>query len=151
MACEQTRDVLRRVRAFHHQLAELYQQMSDAADVPRMKLLLDYMSQHEAGLEACLEGYERLADRRVLDTWFQYPPDWMPKLPCVDFELKPGMSLGEVVSTALAFDNCLLAYYERLIQEAPSEELSDLFQEMLVRGRREAVELSRSALEVELL
>jgi hypothetical protein len=151
MAYEQTKDVLERARGFHHKLAELYRQMGESTGKPRLKLLLEYMSRHEAGLEACLQGYEKLADRRVLDTWFQFTPGSVPEQPCPDFDPDAGLSVGEVVRMALEFDACLLRYYEQLVEEAPSDELRDLFQELLECGKREAVELSRSALEVEQL
>ena len=151
MAYEQTKHVLQRARGFHHQLAALYQEMSDLTDKPRIKLLLDYMSRHEAGLEDALRGYETLAEPRVMDAWFQFTPGSVPEQPCAKFEITPGMSVGEVVRMALAFDNCLLAYYQQLVEEAPSDELRDLFGELLMHGKREAVELSRSALEVEQL
>lgn len=151
MAYEQTKDVLQRARSFHHQLSELYQELSDATDKPRMKLLLDYMSRHEAGLEECLRGYEKLADDRVMEAWFQFTPESVPEQPYAKFEVTPGMCMGDVVRMALEFDNCLLTYYQQLVNEAPSDELRDLFSELLTHGKREAVELSRSALEVEQL
>jgi hypothetical protein len=152
MAFEQTRDVMKRVRTFHHQLSELYHQMSETTEKPRMKLLLDYMSRHETALEECVQGFERLAGREVLDAWFQFTPHAVPPAPpCEGLELGAECSVGDIVRIALEFDACLLKYYQQLVDEAPSEALRDLFRDLLVHGKREAVELSRSALEVEQL
>ena len=59
------------------------------------------------------------------------------------------MAVGDVLQTALRFDECLIRLYQGAADRAASEEVRHLFQELLELEKREEVELSRSALEVE--
>ena len=71
MKVQQTHSVIDLAREFHEQVGEYYHRLADAAQQTRVRLLLDYMSQHEQRLASALADYEDLAPKAILNTWLQ--------------------------------------------------------------------------------
>ena len=107
----QTRDVLDYVRAFHKRLSAFYHELSDAAENPRVRMLLDYISQHEKHLQEGLAAYEESAPRSVLDTWEQCTADRSVLERYRDIKTHPDMSLHEVITLAFEIDDSLMGYF----------------------------------------
>jgi hypothetical protein len=55
---EQVRDVIDRARTIHRKMGELYDQLGDVAERPRVEMLLDYRGRHERQLEEVISTYE---------------------------------------------------------------------------------------------
>ena len=65
----QIKQMLNNVCEFHGHLSAYYHQLSDDMDQTRIKLILDLLSQHEAGLRESLEAYEQDASKEVMNSW----------------------------------------------------------------------------------
>lgn len=74
MPFDQTKDVLKQARKFHHKLSEFYEDLKDTTDKERTRALLDYLSRHEQYLEDCLEEFQQDVSRNVLDSYFNMDP-----------------------------------------------------------------------------
>ncbi len=146
MAFERVRDILNHAKDFHRRLGEFYAQCGAGADREKVRILLNYMSRHEANLAECLAMYEREAAARILDTWFKYPPE-MPTCRCFEcIRLEPDMGVDEIVEAALKVDACLLDLYRRTAEQSVSREVRDLFNELVEREKKEETECLRNAL-----
>ncbi len=62
-------DILKLTQAWHAQLSHHLQENADNASSERNKMLLDYLSDHEARLSDILQTFREKADLRALDTW----------------------------------------------------------------------------------
>lgn len=145
---ERTQDVLDHARIFHNELRRLYEQLSTETEKERVRMLLDYLSRHEEHLEESLAAYEEGASKRVLDTWFKYVPaeDKLEKFR--DVKLEPDMSVDDVVDVALRMDDCLVDLYKEMAEVAVSQEVKEVFTNLLEMEEQEKHKLVRNALQL---
>lgn len=143
-----TRDVLDRVIEFHQQLHDLYQHLSDIAEKERVKLLLEYMAQHEEHLRESLAEYEGGASEKILNTWFKYVPSSTILKDCSETQLNPDMSVEEIIDTALRFDDCLVDFYKTMAENSGIEEIEKIFLNLSNMERHEKMNFVRDAQQV---
>jgi len=118
-------DLLRRAQAFHQNLARYYDALSHEAQREDVKFVLEYMSRHEQVLEECIRQYERDAPKGVLRRWFQYSPETGLAEMMRNADLSPDMDVGQVIRTAMEFDDALIKIYRQLRDIAVPSELQD--------------------------
>ncbi len=145
---ETARDIVDLARQFHGQVADLYERLSCQAEKTRVKLLLDYMCRHERHLEACLSQFETGVSERLLETWFQFMPGEVPAHVLSQVDLKPDMSVDDVVNVAMQLDDCLIRIYRQASEECDSRELSDIFTNLLQMEEQEEIRLARDSIDV---
>lgn len=146
MAFQTVRDILDHARSFHRKLADFYALKGEHADKELVRVLLNYMSRHERHLDECLSSYEKESAKRILETWFKYPPE-MPECACFEcIELKPDLSAKDLFDTAMKVDQCLVNLYRQAAERAVSSEVKALFAELLELEKREETECLRNAL-----
>jgi hypothetical protein len=111
-------------------------------------MLLDYLTRHERHLEEILSNYEEHVSKRILDCWFSYTPDTIPKECFESCDLDAGMTIDEVIQRAVRLDECLLLLYQEMASRAPHADVRDVFQTLLELERQEEHELVRNALQL---
>ena len=146
MAYEQTRDVLADAEAFHRQIGEYYHQVSGQSAKQRIKMLLDYLSRHEEQLADSLADYEQDASQAVMDTWFQSKHKMDICALLKDVRISPEMSVDDVVDVGLKVDECLIAVFRDLAENAPCEDVRNLFRNLLELEEEEKRRLVKNAL-----
>ena len=151
MPFDQTKDVLKQARKFHHKLSEFYEDLKDTTDKERTRALLDYLSRHEQYLEDCLEEFQQDVSRNVLDSYFQYGSDASNLSGISEFEIKDEMHVEDVVAAAMHFDACLIKFYREIAQKARSDKVREVFENLLVMEEHEQIELSKTTLELGLV
>ncbi len=123
--------VLDHAKQFHSRLKEFYHRLSEEQEQPRVKLLLDYFSDHEANLEQIMSAYEKGAPRSILDSWFECLYDEC-RLSCFEkMDNIPNMSVQEVIELADRADACLETNYRRLIESDKEPEVREFFSKLL--------------------
>ena len=149
MAFETTKDVLDHAREFHTQLSDFYNLLSRKSEKQRVKLLLDYMSQHEKHLEETLSRYEEEVSERILNTWFQNSPPKQVLNTCkeIGIEGKEDLTVDDVIEMAVKLDRCLIDLYKDMIKNAETDEVRDVFKNLAEMERRYELELVRNAQE----
>jgi hypothetical protein len=140
---ERTRDVIDHVRHFHRALSEYFHRLSDQTAIERVKLLLDYLSRHEARLDEALSEYEDAASKRILENWFQYTTEKDLFESCRHLEVRPDMSIDDVSELALRWDSCLIEFYREMASCSDCEDVGDLFRELLKTAEQDRKRLSR--------
>ena len=151
MPFDQTKDVLKQARKFHHKLSEFYEDLKTSTDKERTRALLDYLSRHEQYLEDCLEEFQQDVSRNVLDSYFQYGSDASNLSGISEFIIKDEMSVEDVVAAAMHFDACLIKFYREIAQKARSDKVREVFENLLVMEEHEQIELSKTTLELGLV
>jgi rubrerythrin len=144
MRFEQTRDVLEHVRKFHLEISDLYHRLSEQSEKQRLRMLLEYMSEREKQLARALSQFEEESSRNVLDTWFQYTHD-EERLQCPDFKLTPETSVDDVMRLGMKLAECFIELYREIAGTADSNEVRDVFRNLLERENREKLKLARNA------
>ena len=148
MPYKKTRDILDRARAFHNNISKHYHTLSVAAEREKVKMLLEYLSRHEKNLAKSLEDFEEEASREILENWFKFTPE-LSITECIeDIEITPSMSVDDVIRLALCYDNRLVDLYREAARISPSEEVRDVFNNLLDMEKEEELILMRDALEI---
>jgi rubrerythrin len=149
MAVETTKDVLDHAREFHTQLSEFYSLLSKKSEKQRVKLLLDYMSQHEKHLEETLTRYEEEVSEKILNTWFQFPPPKEVLTTCskINIEEKQDLTVDDVIEMAVKLDDCLIDLYKEMIKNSEIDEMREVFTSLMEMEKRQELELVRDAQE----
>jgi rubrerythrin len=141
MPFEQARDMILRARAFHRELGEFYARVEDVVQKERVKLLLEYLVEHERRMIEHLEAIQEGLPPDVLNTWMQYPPD-APLPPTMDdLRISPDATASDVICMALDLDERLLKMYKELAVYAPSAEVREAFLSLYQEGCQERSKL----------
>lgn len=148
MSFETMKDVLDHARKFHREVSEFYGRLTQKKQKERVKILLDYMSRHEKHLEESLAQYEEGVSEKILNTWLQYPPpketlDLCKKLSIEDNE---NLTVEQVIELALKLDDCLVNLYRMMIESAETEEIKEVFANLLAMEKQEEINLVRDTL-----
>lgn len=129
MRYEQTREILQKLAPdYHRKVSDYYQQLSECDVSPRVRLMLDYLIDHEQQRALALGEFCHGASRHVLDYWFrgieiQFPhprADILPETAKND--------LDQLISSAVAYKQNLINYFGHLLEHATTRETSHLFQ-----------------------
>ncbi len=143
----QVRDILDHTKEFHKRLSEIYQDLADHEEGVKIKLLLDYIVRHEQHLEKALADYEESASIQILDTWFQFSQDESTLKFPEDIQIKPGLSLEDVIRIGLELDGQVIKVYEDAAANADVPEIRQVFKKLLELEKHEEHHLVRAALE----
>lgn len=73
MKTETVKDILQWTAAYHRAIAESLEQCGEESAEPRMRMLLDYLEQHEKQLAQVIDRFESSSALDELNTWcFEY-------------------------------------------------------------------------------
>lgn len=144
MSQQRTRDVLDQLRAFHERLAQWYSGQEGGADRQRMKLLLGYLSRHEANMATALQRFEEQASQKVLDTWFMFAPDTEHLFADGQRLLESATDADEVVRVALELDDRIVEAYRAMERESHIPEVREAFSALVVMEEQELHKVVRS-------
>ena len=148
MAYKEVRDIINQARLFHSHVSKLYCDLEFEPEKVRVKMLLEFMCRHERHLEKCLEKYEDDVSKSILETWIQYVP-YNASSKCIDdVQIKPDMSVGNIITLALQLDDCLLNLYKDIKENTISDAVREFFTNLLEMEKQEEIELIRNALEL---
>ena len=123
-----------------------YERLHESDEKQKVKLLLDYLSRHEKHREETLTKYEKVASRKVMDTWFKYIPDNIPDGYIDNIEIKSPISVDDIMHIALQLNNCLIELYKGLIRETEVNDVRTLFTSLLERIKKDEKNLAKNVL-----
>jgi len=147
MAFETTKDVLDHARKFHTKLGDFYNLLSSKSEKQRVKLLLDYMSEHEKYLEETLCRYEEEVSKKILNTWFRYsPPKELLEI-CRGVSLNriDELSVDDVIEMAVKLNQCLIDFYKEMSKNSKTDLIREAFTNLMEMEKRQELELVRDA------
>lgn len=143
---EQTHEIIEDVRLVHKQMSDFYEQLHRKDEKGRVKLLLDYLTQHEKRRDETLTEYEDETSSTVLDTWFKFIPVNNISSYMENMSSKSNISVSDVVSIALELDDQLINIYKYFIDHSKSIEVKSMFTSLLKRLEQEKRNLARDSL-----
>jgi rubrerythrin len=127
MRFESARDALKHAKDFHLQSLEFFQVLAKQENIPRTKLLLDYMISQEKSLAKSLDDYEKNTPTGVLDTWLQYANDEaILKLPVIEaFQSKKSME--DILGISMKMSDDLIKVYQLVEEQINEDNVKNIF------------------------
>ena len=145
MAVEQARSIIEHMRNFHKRVSLYYHRLADSTQKQRVKLLLDYMSEHEQRLANCIRDYEETASTSILNTWFQTASNTDAGKSLQDIELGPNQSVDDIIYLGIQVSECVLVVYRNLADQAEPESVQQVFANLLRMEENAQKQFTRDA------
>jgi hypothetical protein len=145
MSVEQTRTIIDHTRDFHKRISLYYHRLADSTQKQRVKLLLDYMSEHEKRLANYIEEYEETAPASILNTWFQSASNTDAGRLLQDIELGSNQSIDDIIDLGIQISECVLEVYRKLADQAEPESVQQIFASLLNMEEKAQKQFARDA------
>lgn len=138
---KQARDLLEWVRTYHRRMKEAYGDAAESAADERKAMLLRYLENHEALFERSID--EAITENDgVLDAWIQFTPDKEMLEPIEAAEVKPDISVEELVRNAQRMDGTLMEFYQDAIERVKSKPAREFFEQLLTKQESDRAKLA---------
>ncbi|MDD5583064.1 MAG: hypothetical protein PHS99_07650, partial [Candidatus Marinimicrobia bacterium] len=107
---------------------EYYKTLNNKTDKIRVKMLLDYLMDHEKKLEKNIERIEETIPPKVLKTWFKYTlcEDLRKDMQLLHYRIDE-ISVEELIRMAIQFDDCLIKIYKKIVLNSDIPEIREIF------------------------
>ena len=137
-------DLIDWTRVMHHRLAERLAHCSTQSEQEMAKMLLSYLADHEATLEKIVDGFEKRADPKVLNTWVYAYLGHEPIDPHRTCDLPfAQMSFDEICGSVFDVHNQAIDLYRNLLGRANVPEAQELLQALLAMEEHETMRLAK--------
>ena len=145
MKFEQTRDLIDHVVSFHSMLSAHFLELSEKTDNQRLKLLLDYLVEHERAQACRLAEYAEDAPDHVLGRWFQFS-DCEEKFK----ELKDSLggeesTVMDVVDLTVRLYDCLIGQFNAFAEGAEVDEIRDVCRSIAALEKKDKLKIVRNS------
>lgn len=128
MRFEQTREILHNlVPSYHRRVSDYYQDMADGDVSPRVRLMLDYLIDHEQHRALALGEYCQDASPHLLEHWFKGVEISFPVAHANTLTEEARTDLDQLVKAAVSYKTELINYFSHLLEHCSGKESSDLF------------------------
>lgn len=146
MSVETVFDVMELTRKTHQQLARDLDGCYTVEGKERVRMLIAYLSEHEARLAKVVEQAEEDAVASSLNTWLNDYLDGYGSLQHLSAPLKCDSSDADAVLAAvLAMHERLIDLYRYLADKAPTPAVGELLGSLLDLEQHEAMRMARDA------
>ncbi|MGC9518454.1 MAG: ferritin family protein [Desulfuromonadaceae bacterium] len=142
----QAKQILDYARQFHRFASDYFKKLSDSAQQPRMKMLLDYMARHEEHLEEVLKEYETNTKNKAMEAWFQFSNECSIFKPVQNISYTDELTPEKVFEIAAQIDQCMIDSYNTVINRTSNPEVRELFENLLEMEEQEKHVRARTAL-----
>lgn len=150
MSVETIKDVMELTRRLHANLAGALKHASNQARQEKIRLLLNYLSQHEQELSRVIALSEKDAEKAALQTWcaeyfdkHSFKPETLGN---VDFA---NMNTDEVLRSLLAVHDHIIDLYRYLSTRAEVSSTEELLNGLLALEQHEIMRMIRDAEKLE--
>ena len=129
MRFEQTKSILEHLAPeYHRTVSGYYQAMADGEVSPRVRLMLEYLVDHEQHRALALGDYCREASPHVLEHWFKGVEVNFPLARKELLSDEARTDLDQLIKSAVGYKTNLIVYFAHLLEHCYSKESADLFQ-----------------------
>ncbi|KEA62905.1 hypothetical protein ADIMK_2875 [Marinobacterium lacunae] len=146
MQIDTFRDIIHWTKAYHQQLSDSLKKSSDANRDEKARLLLDYLSEHEAKLARAVDAFEKSDNLKALNTWVM---EYLDKKPIKSFAQIDApfadLSAEEIIQRVEEEHRDIVELYKFLAGRAVATPAVDLLEELAALERHEAMRLSNAS------
>ncbi|QOC22473.1 hypothetical protein IC757_15935 [Wenzhouxiangella sp. AB-CW3] len=146
MRYKTVKDVLDWTAELHKQLGDLARKVADNPERARLKLVVDYLADHEARLKDAIVKFEEASPDGVLATWFDRAPEIeLPDLEQEAVALAHADNIEQAVSRVVEFHEHIVGIYTQLAEQTNNEKIRELFENLAALENHDKLHLVRNA------
>lgn len=128
MRYEQTRTILQRLAPeYHRTVSRYYQELADGEVSPRVRMMLDYLINHEQRRALALVEFCRDASPHILDHWFKGVEINFPEAEADILGDAARTDLDQLIKAAVNYKTRLIGYFAYLHDNCSEKQTTDLF------------------------
>ena len=144
MKFEQAKDIIEFAVSFHRFVGGYYQDCLVNTQNPRLRMILNYLVEHEKKILEGFTEYEENAPVNILETWFQFST-CSEKFNLLKENLNPiKPSIDEVKSLTISLYACIITQFENLAEDAEVDKVKDVFINIAMKEKKEQKKLARN-------
>ncbi len=131
MRFEQTRTILQKLApGYHLKVRDYFQQFGEGEISPRVRMMLDYLIEHEELRAQALADFCAAAPQKLLELWLKGLEVEFPQL--VDNMLDDGCryDLNELIRVAVTYKQALIDYYQYAVEHSADAKTSAMFEQL---------------------
>jgi len=149
MAAKTAGEILAEAKYFHRHLGAFYELLRQKVESPKVQLVLEYLSRHEDRMEATLGRYEQEMANKIAHAWFKSVPGDSVDARIAACEVKPGMTLDELLALTLKFEDAFIGLYRHVADQAVTDDVRAVFETLERESRKDRANLVRNLVEME--
>ncbi len=128
MRYEQTKALLQHlIPEYHRTVGRYYQALAEDEVSPRVRLMLDYLIDHELHRALALGEFCRNASSHVLEHWFKGVEISFPTARPETIDAAAKSDLDQLIKSAVAYKVNLILYFTHLLEHCSEKEAHHLF------------------------
>ncbi|MBW2451253.1 MAG: aminoglycoside phosphotransferase [Deltaproteobacteria bacterium] len=129
MRYEQLHNVLHHLApAYHRTVSDYYQSLADGDVSPRIRLMLDYLIDHEQSRALALGEYCREASSHVQDHWIKGLEINFPEARPEELDADAAYDLDKLIKAAVSYKKTLIDYFSHLLEHCTERDAQNLLQ-----------------------
>ena len=146
MRFEQVRAILQHlVPDYHRKVSDYYQGMADGEVSPRVRLMLDYLIDHELHRALALGAYCKDTSHHVLEHWFKGVEITFPEARQDTLGEEARTDLDQLVKSAVTYKKNLTSYFSHLLEHCTEQEVFNLLQTLKTQEEKAMKRMIRHA------
>jgi len=146
MRFEQVRALLQHlVPDYHRKVSDYYQGMADGEVSPRVRLMLDYLIDHELHRALALGEYCKDTSHHVLEHWFKGVEITFPEARQDTLGEEARTDLDQLVKSAVTYKKNLTSYFSHLLEHCTEQEVFNLLQTLKTQEEKAMKRMIRHA------
>jgi rubrerythrin len=146
MRFEQTRTILQQLAPdYHRRVSEFYQAMADGEVSPRVRLMLEYLIDHEQHRALALAEFCHGAPHSVLEHWLKGVEIRFPQARAEVLDAAAASDLDLLVKAAVDYKRTLIEYFSHLLERCNDPQVSNLFQKLKLQEEKAMKRMIRHA------
>ena len=146
MRFEQVRAILQHlVPDYHRKVSDYYQSMADGEVSPRVRLMLDYLIDHELHRALALGEYCKDTSHHVLEHWFKGVEIAFPEARQDTLGEEARTDLDQLVKSAVTYKKNLTSYFSHLLEHCTEQEVFNLLQTLKTQEEKAMKRMIRHA------
>ncbi len=128
MRFEQSRTILKRLAPdYHRTVSHYFQEMAEGEISPRVRLMLDYLVDHEEHRALALKEFCEEAPTQALDYWHKGIEISFPQAAASTITDTARTDLDHLLCAAITYKKNLLDYFEHLVEKCTDKKTAKLF------------------------
>jgi len=131
MATENIRMLVGHLREVHQELAAHYHRLAESQQTPRLKMLLDYLGEHEDRLVHTLSEYGKGTDSGTLESWNQWLNDPDPAEVIASVDLPDNPTEDDIADAAIKVSQSLIDFYRSIADDSVPDRVSEALHHLI--------------------
>lgn len=131
MSSDTAVDIVCRGEEYHRTLGAFYRGLRQRATNERTKMALEFLEQHESGLESALRAYGKDIPAPQSDRWFKYSPNEALEKEIKAADVQPDIPVEKLLDLAQQLGEGLVRYYRQFAETAVPEDLQEAMEHLL--------------------